>query len=138
MTLPLLPLRAAIRAACAADSVLPGLLGGEPGPFDEPPRGAPPLYAVFGDAVLHDRSSSGGVGHEQDMSIVLHARPGSAASALTAADRLAAILDDGAFALVGHHLVRLSVARLDLDRDPETRLARTTLRLVAVTESLAP
>lgn len=138
MTSPILPLRAAIRAACLADAALRALMGGDPGPHDEAPRGAPPLYAVFGDAALRDRSTSSDRGHEQDVAIVLYAKAGSAASALRAADRMADLLDDGALALAGHHLVRLSVTAIESDRDAETRLARVTLRLTAVTETAAP
>ncbi|WP_375458415.1 DUF3168 domain-containing protein [uncultured Enterovirga sp.] len=137
MSSPILPLRAAIRATCQADATLSSLMGGLTGPHDEAPRGAPPLYAVFGDAVLRDRSTSTERGHEQDVSIVVYAKAGSAASALRAADRMAALLDDAPLALSGHHLVRLSVGEIASDRDPETRLARVTLRLVAVTDVAA-
>lgn len=137
MSSPILPLRAAIRVACLTDLTLDDLMGGDPGPHDEPPRGAPPIYAVFGDAALRDRSTSSDRGHEQDVAIVLYAKAGSAASALRAAGRMADILDEAALTLSGHHLVRLSVTAIDSDRDPETRLARVTLRLVAVTEVAA-
>lgn len=137
MTLPLLPLRAAIRSACAADPALSALTAGAPGPFDEAPRGAPPVYAVFGDAALRDLSTSSGTAHEQDVSILVYGRAGSAATALQAADRMAGLLDGAALALAGHHLVRLSLSGVDVGRDPETRLARVTLRLAASTEALS-
>lgn len=135
MTSPLLPLRAAIRAACLADATLAGLMEGAVRLYDEPPRAAAPVYAVFGDALARDASTSSERGHEQELAIVVWANPGSAASALAVADRMAALLDDASLALAGHRLVLLAVSAVEVDRDPETSLARATLRLRAVTEA---
>lgn len=137
MSSPLLPLRAAIRARCLGDPSLATLMGGAARLFDEPPRGEPPVYALFGDATLRDWSDTGGRGHEQDLAITVWARPGSAASALQAASRISDLLDDADLALDGHRLVALAATALEAARDPETRLARATLRLRAVTEVLA-
>lgn len=137
MSSPLLPLRAAIRARCLADPTLAALMGGSARLFDEPPRGEPPVYGLFGDATLRDWSDTGGRGHEQDLAIVVWARPGSAASGLAAAARISDLLDDADLALDGHRLVALAATAMDVDRDPDTRQARATLRLRAVTEVLA-
>lgn len=134
MTSPILPLRAAIRAACLSDALLGSLMGGSAKVLDEPPRGEPPLYALFGDGAVRDWSDSSGRGHEAELSLVVWAKPGSAASALKVADRMADLLDDVALPVVGHRLVRLAVTAVENDRDPETNLARVTLRLRAVTE----
>ena len=131
---PILALRAAIRAAAAADTTLAGLMGGSVKLYDEPPRGEPPLYALFGDVASRDWSDTGGRGHEQEASLVVWSRPGSAASGLKAAERLAALLDDAALALDGHRLVHLAVTTVESARDRETNLARVTVRLRAVTE----
>ena len=132
---PILALRAAIRAKVAADAELAGLMGGAAKLFDEPPRGEPPLYAVFGDVSATDWSDTGGRGHEQDLRLVVWSRPGSAASGLKAAERLAALLDDAPLALAGHHLVHLAVTAIESARDTETTLARVTVRLRAVTQT---
>ena len=136
MTSPLLPLRAAIRALCLADAALADLMGGEMRLYDEPPRGALPLYAVFGDAAVRDRSTSDAGGHEQEAALLVWARPGSAASALLVAERFADLLDDAPLSLTGHHLVHLQVTATETGRDHETHLAFVTLRLRAVTETL--
>lgn len=134
MKSPVLPLRAAIVSRCAADPGLASLMGGSGAVHDEPPRGAPPLYALFGDVELRDLSTSGGSAHEQDLSIVIWAKPGSAAAAIAVADRLLELLDDAPLALSGQRLVSLSMTGLEARRDAETNLARVALRLRAVTE----
>lgn len=134
MTSPILPLRAAIRAACLADAELASLMDGAVRLYDEPPGDAPALSCVFGETTLRDWSTGTERGHEQEASVVAWARPGSAAAAVKVVDRMAALLDDAALALPGHRLVRLSVAGQEVDRDPRTNLARATLRLVAITE----
>lgn len=136
MTSPVLALRAAILARCGADAALAGLMGGEVRLFDEPPRDEAPLYAVFAECEARDASTSTERGHEQDLAIAVWARPGSAASALAAADRIAALLDDADLTLTGHHLVHLAVTATEADRDAETNLARATIRMRAVTEVL--
>ena len=63
------------------------------------------------------------------------ATPGSAKTALVAAERMADLLHDAALALAGHRLVLLRVAAIECERDDKTtNLARATLRLRAVTE----
>ena len=147
MTTPVLALRAAIRGACLADPMLAGLMGGAVGLYDEPPRGAHPVYAVFGEeiggpihalslgeATARDWSSATERGHEQEASVVVWAAPGSAAGAIRAADRMADLLDEAPLALVGHRLVHLSLIAFEVGRDPDSDLAQVTLRLRAATE----
>ena len=136
MTSPILPLRAAILARCTADEPLAELLGGSAVIHDEPPPGAVPVYAVFGEAEARDASSSTERGHEQDLAIRIWAKPGSAASALVAAERLAELLDDAELSLAGHRLVLLRVAAIEIDREDRSNLARAVLRLRAITEVL--
>ena len=134
MTGPVLALRAAILMRCAADAELAALMGGAVRLHDEPPRGAEPVYAVFGPAEARDWSSDGSRGHEQDAAIVVYAKPGSALSGLQAAERIAALLDDAALAPSGHRLVALRVTGFAADRDPSSNLARATVHRRAVTE----
>jgi Protein of unknown function (DUF3168) len=134
MTAPILALRAAILAAAQDDAELAGLMGGAVRIHDEPPRAAEPVYAVFGDASVRDWSTGSDRGHEQDATIVVWAKEGSARSALLAAERIAVLLDGAALVLVGHRLVSLRAADVDVRREGGTNLARVTLRLRAVTE----
>ncbi|NNM72650.1 tail completion protein gp17 [Enterovirga aerilata] len=134
MSSPILPLRSAILARCGADAPLAALLGGTGAIHDEPPPGAEPVYAVFGEAEARDASSSAERGHEQDLAIRIWARPGSTASALAAAERMAELLDDASLALTGHRLVALRVTAIEIGREERTNLARAVLRLRAVTE----
>lgn len=137
MTSPLLALRAAIRARCAADTALAALLGGTGAIHDEPPRAAAPVYALFGDAEARGRTDASGRLDEHELSVVVWARPGSAASGLAAAGRIAELLDDAPLALDGHRLVLLAADAVAVDRDRDTNLARAVVKLRAVPESLA-
>lgn len=132
MTSPILALRAAIRTICLADAPLASLA--DAAIHDEPPRGGAPVHMTFGDVALRDASSSTERGHEQEAAIRLWAKPGSAASALKAAERIAALLDDAVPVLDGHRLVSLAVTAIEAERDTDSDTALVTLRLRAVTE----
>src|SRR5688572_15341144 len=127
MSGPILALRAAILARLSADAALAGLMGGAVRLHDEPPRAAEPVYAVFGEAAARDASGDLAEGHEHTAAIVVWAKPGSAKSALEAAERMAALLHDAPLALSGHRLVLIRVAALESDRDEKANLARATL-----------
>lgn len=134
MSGPILALRAAILARLQLDEALSGLMGGAVRLHEEPPRATEPIYAVFGNALARDWSSDGASGHEQEAAILVFAKPGSARSALLAAERIAALLEDAALVLDGHRLVNLRVTATEAARDEKTGHARATLRLRAVTE----
>jgi Protein of unknown function (DUF3168) len=134
MSGPILTLRAAILAHLAADAELAILMGGGLRLHDEAPRAAEPVYAVFGDAAARDWPSDGTRGHEHEAAIVVWAKPGSARSALAAAERMADLLHDAPLAPSGHRLVLLRVTALESGRDAAANLARATLRLRALTE----
>jgi hypothetical protein len=136
MTGPVLALRAAILARLSADAAVATLMGGALRLYDEPPRGAEPVHAVFGTADAKDWSSDGSRGHEQAAAIVVYAKPGSALSGLQAAERIAELLDEAILALVDHRLVTLRVIAFAADRDEASNLARATVHLRAVTEVL--
>jgi Protein of unknown function (DUF3168) len=134
VTGPILALRGAILAVALADSDLAAIMGGAARLYDEPPRASEPVYAVFGAVSADDWSTDTDRGHEQRLSLVVWARPGSARSALLAADRLALLLDEATLTLDGHRLINLRVTATTADRDAQTGLARVTLTLRAVTE----
>jgi hypothetical protein len=135
MTSPILALRAAILARCQADAALAALMGGNVAFYDEPPRAAEPVFAVFGPVEARDASVDLSAGHEQDAEIHVWGKPGSSRAALEAAARIGELLDDATgLALAGHRLVNLRVVRIEARRDDKTNLAFVTLRLRAVTE----
>ena len=136
MTSAILALRGAFLARGAADPELAALMGGAVRLHDEPPRGAEPVYAAFGEAAAQDWSTGLDRGHEHRAAITVWARPGSARTALLAAERIAALLDDAGLALEGHHLVNLRVTGIETGRDAAANLSLVTLRLRAVTEAL--
>ncbi len=134
MTSPVLALRQAIIDAASGDAVLKSLMGGALRLYDEPPRGAEPVYALFGDVTAADWSTDFSRGHEQDLGLVVWSEPGGARRALAAAERFAAILDDAPLALDGHRLVNLRMTELAATRDKDSGLTHVALRLRAVTE----
>ena len=134
MTSPVLALRRAIVDRAAADAELRALMGGALRLYDEPPRAAEPVYALFGDVKAADWSTDRHRGHEQNLCIAVWSERGGARAALAVAERFAAILDDAPLALQGHRLVNLRVTELASERDKDTQLACITLRLRAVTE----
>jgi hypothetical protein len=134
---PVLALRIGIRTCCAGDATLADLMSGAIRLYDEPPRGAEPVYALFGPCELTDWSTSSDRGHEQALTIVVWAASGSAASGLRAADRIASLLDGAPLALAGHRLVNLGVSAIETGPDDKSGLSRTTLRLRAITEVIA-
>lgn len=134
MTSPVLSLRRAIIDAASADAELRSLMGGILRLYDEPPRGAEPVYALFGDVKAEDWSTDLDRGHEQSVDLVIWSERGGARTALMVADRFFAILDDAPLPLEGHRLVNLRVTELISARDKDSGLARVTLSLRAVTE----
>jgi hypothetical protein len=134
MTSPVLALRRAILDAASADAELRSLMGGSLRLYDEPPRGAEPVYALLGDLKAEDWSTDLDRGHAQSLDLVVWSEKGGARTALMVADRLFAILDDAPLALEGHRLVNLRVTEIASARDKDSGLARVTLSLRAVTE----
>ena len=56
---PLLALRAGLIARFSVDASLAALLGGHVRLYDEPPRGSPPVYALWEDASIEDDAVDG-------------------------------------------------------------------------------
>jgi hypothetical protein len=133
---PLLALRAGLIARFSADAALAALLGGRVRLYDEPPPGALPVYALFGDAEIRDDSVDGAERHRHSHAIGVIARPGSVRTALDAAERMAALLGDTGLPLTGCRLVTLRVGAIRAHRDPRTGEARANLTVEAVTENL--
>lgn len=134
---PLLALRAAILARLGSDPDLAALMGGALRLYDEPPRGASPVYAVFGDAEVRNDAVDGARRHAHTLALTVFAKPGSTRTALDVAGRVACTLDDAPLALAGHALITLRVRMVATARDERTGEARATLTLAAVTECLA-
>lgn len=132
---PLLAMRAGLITRFAADSALVALLGGSARLYDEPPRGAPPVYAQFGDAEVRDDSVDGAGRHLHRHDLIVFAKPGSARTALDAAARMAALLDRADMPLQGCRLVTIRVSALKTTRDPRSGEARASLTVEAVTET---
>ena len=137
MTCPILALRGAILGRAQADPTLAALMGGTLRLYDEPPRAAEPVYAVFGEASARDWSTGSDEGHAHEAAIVVWGAAGSARTALDAATRLAGLLHEAALPLDGHRLVSLRVAAVETGRDAATGLTRAVLRLTALTEMVA-
>ncbi len=135
MSGPLLALRAALIGLFAADAELARQMGGRVRLHDEPPPGAAPVYALFGEAEMRDDSVDGVLRHRHSHALILVARPGSARTALDAADRMAALVAERPPTLVGHTLVLLRSSGIVVRRDERSGEARATLTLEAVTET---
>ncbi|GJE19330.1 tail completion protein gp17 [Methylobacterium marchantiae] len=133
---PLLALRAAILAALGEDAELGRLMGGHVRIHDEPPRGAAPVYALFGPSEMRDDSVDGALRHTHRLGLILFGKPGSGRSAIEAAGRAAALLHEALLAPAGHALSLLRVEALSSQRDERSGETRATLTLQAVTERL--
>ena len=132
---PLLALRAGLIARFGADATLAALLGGGARLYDEPPRGAAPVYALFGETEIRDDSVDGAERHLHRHEIAVIAKPGSVRTALDAAGRMAVLLAPADLPLQGCRLVTLRVSALKATRDARTGEARATLTVEAVTET---
>jgi hypothetical protein len=133
---PLLALRAAILAILGEDAELGRLMGGHVHIHDEPPRGAAPVYALFGPAEMRDDSVDGALRHVHRLGLILFAKPGSSRGAVEAAGRAAALLHEALLSPAGHALSLLRVESLACARDERSGETRATLTLHAVTERL--
>lgn len=130
----ILALRKAVHATLVADTALTTLTGGAR-IYDEPPRNAGGIYAVFGDAEALDWSTGSDRGCEQTFRLVVWAaETGSAVKALEAGARIEALLHDAALTLAGHRLINLRATESTMARDPKTNLQKLTLVFRAVTE----
>ncbi|GEP09602.1 DUF3168 domain-containing protein [Methylobacterium gnaphalii] len=120
MTSPLLPLRAAILAALGGDAILAEAMGGALRLSDEPPPGAVPLYAVFGDAEARDDSVDGARRYRISLALTVFGKRGSTRTALDAAERIAALVDGAGLTLDGHALgwLRLDAMPPTVTRPP--------------------
>jgi Protein of unknown function (DUF3168) len=130
----ILALRQAVHALLVADTALTVLLGGAR-IYDEPPRSAGGVYAVFGDVEALDWSTGSDRGCEQTLRLVLWAgETGSAVKALAAGARIETLLHDTALTLTGHRLINLRATESTIAREPKTNLQKLTLVFRAVTE----
>lgn len=133
---PLLAFRASLIARFSIDPDLVAMLGGSARLHDEPPRGATPVYAVFGESETRDDSVDGATRHQHRHELVVIARPGSVRTAIDAAARMASLVADADLPLTGCRLVTQRVSALKASRDARTGEARATLTVEAVTETI--
>ena len=92
---------------------------------------------IPGDGEARDDSVDGARRHRHTLALVVFGKPGSTRTALDAAERIAALLDEAALALDGHALVTLRVESVAARRDERSGETRATVTLKAVTEVLA-
>lgn len=111
-------------------------MGGAVRLTEEPPHGAVPVYALFGDAEIRDESVDGARRHRHAVNLTVFARPGSTRSAVDVAERIADLLHDAPLSLSGHALVRLDLTAIAVRRDPASGETRAVLSLAAITERL--
>ncbi|MBX6328572.1 MAG: DUF3168 domain-containing protein [Pseudolabrys sp.] len=126
-------LRAAVRAALAADTALLALLGG-PKIYDEPPRGVAFPYVTLGEARMSDYSTGGEAGTEHQLTLHAWSREGGHRQAHLIAGALLQALDEAPLALADHHLVNLRFAVADVRREADGRTYHALVRFRAVTE----
>ena len=99
MTSPVLALRRAILDAASADAELRALMGGTLRLYDEPPRAAEPVYALFGDVKARATGRPiSTAATSRTSSLVVWSEKGGARTALVVAERFFAILDDAPLA----------------------------------------
>jgi hypothetical protein len=135
MSLPVLELKKAIRAALLADAPLLALLGGAK-VFDEVPRGQSTPYLVFADCLSSDASTSSGRAHQTLLTLLVLSNQGSAKEAHQIAARAEDILHDAALSLTGFRLINLTLAASEARRDRNLESTRVTLKFRAYTERI--
>ena len=97
-------------------------MGGALRLYDEPPRAAEPVYALFGDVTARATGRPiSTAATSRVSSLVVWSEKGGARTALAVAERFAAILDDAPLVLDGHRLVNLRVTALSSARDKDTQ-----------------
>lgn len=128
-----LALRAAIRDRLAADAALAASLGG-PRVYDEAPRGSQPPHVILASCETSDLSGDEAPAEEHLLTLEVWSREGGLSQALTAADRVARLLDDADLALAGVRLAGLAWRGTQADRFADGGLRRATLTFRAVTE----
>ncbi|WP_238182338.1 DUF3168 domain-containing protein [Methylobacterium trifolii] len=128
-------MRAGLIALFSTDAALRQIMGAAVRLYDEPPPGAPPVYALFGECEIRDDSVDGAQRHRHDHALVVIARPGSTRTAVDAAERMAVLLSAGTLVLAGHSLVTLRVRTIAARRDERSGEARASLTIEAVTET---
>jgi hypothetical protein len=126
-------LRAAIRAALAADTPLTSLLGG-PKIYDEPPRDAALPYVTLGADLVADASTATEPGDEHALTLHVWSRQGGHREAHLIAGAVLDALVDAPLSLAGHRLANLRFVVADVRREADGRTYHGLVRLRAVTE----
>lgn len=133
MSLAALALKGAIHARLAADAGLAALVpAGRI--LDRAPQGLALPFVLHGTVRSDDYSSATEAGEEHVFSIEVWADAAGQAEALTAAARIAALLDDAALPLAKGRLVSLDHRFTRTRRDLRSRAVVAELQFRAVTE----
>ena len=120
--------------ALSADATLVALLGG-PKVFDGAPRNAEAPYVHLGEVVARDWSTATEAGTEVNFAIVVWSRAPGRSKGLSIADRVVALLHDGALTLDGLRLVNLRHVATETARVETPEGRRTVVRFRAVVET---
>lgn len=129
-------LQDAVIAALAADADLTTALHGRK-IYDTPPAGAAMPYVAIGQSVERDWSTGSDEGREHTLTLLVWSRARGRDEAHTLMGHLRRVLNDGALALQGWHLVALRHELSEVRRDNESESWRGLVRFRAVTEPAA-
>lgn len=127
-------LRAAIRAALAADPNVTGILNGAH-IFDEAPDTANLPYVSFDDARTRDWSTATSLGAEHQVSMTIHTQGQGILEALQIAAAICESLRVSTLTLDGHHLILLRETGLSTGRRKRGRVTYATVNFRALTEA---
>ncbi len=122
-----------MRARLSSDAALTSLLGGIK-IFDEVPAQTSAPYLVLGEIESREAGASVDEGEEHRLTLNLWSREGGMADSLSAAARVASVLDGADLSLAGHRLANLRWMATDARRMGDGRHRFASLRFRALTE----
>ena len=127
-----LDLQMAIHAALAADAGLASIIGSSV--YDDVPQGTSFPYVVIGDVTTRDWSTQTQEGDEHIVVIHAWSNQRGRREVQMIIERIDAVLDGAALALVDHQLINLRVVFWTALRDLDGATYHGVVRLRAVTE----
>ena len=127
-----LDLQMAIHAALAADAGLAAIIGSSV--YDDVPQGTSFPYVVIGDVTTRDWSTQTQEGDEHIVVIPAWSNQRGRREVQMIIERIDAVLDGAALALVDHQLINLRVVFWTALRDLDGATYHGVVRLRAVTE----
>jgi hypothetical protein len=132
---PINPLQKALVAKLKADAPLVALLAGKQAIYDQPPEGDPKPYVRVGDHLSIPDNDLGSFGRQVTVTLHIWTKARSNGPGQDIADRITALLDHQAAALVvpGHRIVSI---RSEFDQalsDPDPEIRHHVLRFRVIT-----